>query len=498
MVSFMDADARTALEDLDYDTLYRVDDRASDRLHGQVKQFLGTLMPEQVASYLEVGAGTGLFTLAYLSETRPERALLTDVSAKMLEVCRERLASRSVEQHTAVSYALWDGGSPCFRDKSFDLVAGFSVLHHILDYAPVLRILRGALADGGRAIFLEPGVEFHRALIDFMSDVVESIPLREDWTEADRNTVGCWIGENHINVKFRGDSLALAFREDKHLFEIHSLRETAFRAGFGEVRIIPFGGTNEAWITLGVYVNQLALPEAAKSLLLDHCARRLPGQFAFLAPEDRAPSFLIVLDRDAPDSGAAMSVGSATLPEMQFIHPHPFFRFSVDVAAEFSGDDAERVCVSADGWLLGDADVREIRIEGGGSARFPLGAVRFDVERAFNADGSYPKQRAMCCGIMRVPSQSLRLEARSQLRVVVVTMAGARFELGWITPGEAGYRFQHLAGVHLPAADASGEPGDGGQPSNQGTGCSWRETRSVCSTCDDEWPPRQRTDGTPD
>jgi ubiquinone/menaquinone biosynthesis C-methylase UbiE len=86
-----------------------------------------------VSSYLEVGAGPGLFTLAHLDDASPKHALITDISPKMLEACRQRLGTRRIEDKTEVSCALWDGTARCFADDAFDLIAGVAVIHHILD-----------------------------------------------------------------------------------------------------------------------------------------------------------------------------------------------------------------------------------------------------------------------------------------------------------------------------------------------------------------------------
>ncbi|MBA3487474.1 MAG: class I SAM-dependent methyltransferase, partial [Lysobacter sp.] len=332
MVSFLSPGAKTALDAIDYDAAYSVGEYTSDRLYRQCRRFLGDLLPQRISSYLEIGAGTGLFTLAYLSDSPPDRALVTDISPKMLHVCRERLHSRRVEENTEVSYALWDGTSNCFADSAFDLVAGFSVLHHILDYGSVLKLLQGSLGKGGRAIFLEPSLNFHRAMVTLLSNVLSTIPADErDWSPEYSLAVGCWIAENYVNIKYRGDGLVLEQREDKHIFDEATLRSAGLHAGFGAVHVIPFGDANEVWSSLTVYMNQLPLPAHARETLLLRCAAMMPGPFFFLAPEERAPSFLVVLEKEGqPD----IEHDLRSFPDPAFSHPEPGFRFDLEISLD--------------------------------------------------------------------------------------------------------------------------------------------------------------------
>jgi|GEM_PF-6274622 len=448
IVSFLPPGAGSTLDNIDYDAVYMVDSSASDHLYRQCRKYLGELLPEGASSYLEIGAGTGLFTLAYLSDARPAHALITDVSAKMLDNCRKRLQTRNVDAHTDVTYALWDGTTRCFRERSFDVIAGFSVLHHVLDYQGLLAILRDALTDDGRAVFLEPSFGFHRAMIGFMTEVLQSMPVGDPaWTSSDRRKLSWWIGENCINAKFRGDRLALEMREDKHMFDGDGLRRAASEAGYGGCRVIPFGDENEAWTTIKVYMSQMGFSDATRDLLLDRCARMMPGQFAYLSVEDRAPSFLIVLERNRSDAQAGvMANGVPANGDVVFTHPAPLFRYAIEFSLA-PGPDAGQTTVTGAGWILGDVDVRNIEIDGG--VRFPVGAVRDDVEAVMNPDTTYPFQRALCCGLLDVRPQFIDATTPGDVGVYVVTTAGDRYALGRLDRRDARSVMENLAGAHL-------------------------------------------------
>lgn len=457
MVSFLQPGANTALDAIDYDAVYSVDEESSAHLYRQCRRFLGDLLPSHTSSYLEIGAGTGLFTLAYLSEARPDRALITDISPKMLDVCRQRLTSHGVEARTEVSYALWDGTARCFADEAYDLAAGFSVLHHILDYPSVLTILGRALSKEGRAVFLEPSLAFHHAMVSLLATVVSNLPADEHgWSEEYGAIIGCWIAENYLNIKYRGDGLALESREDKHIFDEATLREAGLAAGFGTVHVIPFGEENEAWSTLNVYMNQIPIPPQARELVLMRCASMMPGPFFYLAPEERAPSFLVVMEKavqpSAPSPRQVLSSGA-------FSHPDPGFRFDLRIEIDPPDESTGEVGVRATGWILGDTDVQYVLLERGGSARFPVAGLRMDVARAMNAGRRVPAERAMCSGLIEVGRQRIgkALAHDDSIQVVAVCSDGARFQLGQVPPDEVEAHFESIAGTRLPRLSSSGE-----------------------------------------
>ena len=98
---------------------------------------------------LEIGAGTGFFTLNLMQAGLARTGVVTDISSGMVDVAVRNGASLGL----AVEGRVADAEALPFEDASFDLVIGHAVLHHIPDldlaFAEILRVLR----PGGRFVF---------------------------------------------------------------------------------------------------------------------------------------------------------------------------------------------------------------------------------------------------------------------------------------------------------------------------------------------------------
>lgn len=429
MISFVSEGHATKLDDLDYDKVYRVGRDASLQMYRQCRCFLGDALPASVDTFLEFGAGTGLFTLGFLANTPTRHAVITDISAQMLAACRSRLERDGVGQQTEITYAMWDGELDCLREQSIDFVAGFSVLHHVLDYETLLATLCRGMRPGGRAVFLEPNINFHRALIDFMVEVAWNVhPDDPAWTLLDRLNLFNWVGESHTNLKYSGDSFVLQSREDKHLFDPARLCAAARRAGFAAARTVSFGDRHEAWSTMNVYFNQLDLAAPARADLLKRCLRMMPGPFELLAAADRAPSFLLILDRANGQPGVAPQQPAHVLP-CAMPDPDPVFRCDLSFAMTESGNGD----IEGGGWILGDVDVRFLCLDIGAiRLRFPVSAVRADVHGAINAGRHFPPLRSLCCGLFNVSRQQTGTSTDTSASVVAVGMDGLEYSMGTI------------------------------------------------------------------
>src|SRR5215208_4126256 len=135
---------------LDYDSKWGVDFGAVGRTQvlGKVEKLLGR-RPGPFPRSLEIGAGTGYFTLNLMQEGIIGPGVCTDVSPGMLatlDANAERLGL------TVETLACDDAGLP-FEDGSFDLVLGHAVLHHLprleRAFAEFARVLR----PGGVLLF---------------------------------------------------------------------------------------------------------------------------------------------------------------------------------------------------------------------------------------------------------------------------------------------------------------------------------------------------------
>ncbi len=98
---------------------------------------------------LEIGSGTGYFSLNLLQAGVVRSAVCTDISPGMLETLRGNASRLGLSVETVAT----DAEALPFDDESFDLVLGHAILHHIPDldraFAEFLRVLR----PGGTVVF---------------------------------------------------------------------------------------------------------------------------------------------------------------------------------------------------------------------------------------------------------------------------------------------------------------------------------------------------------
>src|SRR2546423_5491956 len=100
---------------------------------------------------LEIGAGTGYFTLNLLRDGVVREAVASDISPGMLATLEANAQRLGLEVETRAA----DAEALPFEDESFDLVFGHAVLHHLPDleraFSEFFRVLRpgGTLAFAG-------------------------------------------------------------------------------------------------------------------------------------------------------------------------------------------------------------------------------------------------------------------------------------------------------------------------------------------------------------
>lgn len=97
---------------------------------------------------LEVGAGTGFFLLNLWQTGFVEEAHATDISERMLEVCRANAERLGCTVETRAG----DAEQLPYEDETFDLVAGHAFLHHVPDPQAALAEIRRVLRPGGELL----------------------------------------------------------------------------------------------------------------------------------------------------------------------------------------------------------------------------------------------------------------------------------------------------------------------------------------------------------
>ena len=98
---------------------------------------------------LEIGSGTGYFTLNMMRAGLIGQATCSDISPGMLA----SLAANAERLGLQVQTVPADAEALPFADESFDLVLGHAILHHIPDLPQAFREFERVLAPGGTLLF---------------------------------------------------------------------------------------------------------------------------------------------------------------------------------------------------------------------------------------------------------------------------------------------------------------------------------------------------------
>src|SRR5437588_933194 len=134
-----------------YDSKWGIDfgEIGQTQVLGKLRKLLGSEISRGYERSLEIGAGTGYFSLNLLQAGVVREATCTDISPGMVSA----LAENAERLGLNVKAARADAESLPFPDESFDLVLGHAVLHHLPDlrraFAEFFRVLR----PGGRIAF---------------------------------------------------------------------------------------------------------------------------------------------------------------------------------------------------------------------------------------------------------------------------------------------------------------------------------------------------------
>jgi SAM-dependent methyltransferase len=183
--------------------------------------------PRRYGRGLEIGAGTGYFTLNLLRAGILREAVATDISPGMLGTL-ERSAE---ELGLPVETAACDASELPFEDASFDLVFGHAVLHHLPDLDAAFREFRRVLRPGGVMAFCgEPSHYGDRIAVWPKRGANAIAPLWRALMRAAPRPAGNGNG-------CRGEEARLEQLVDVHAFTPTQLAGHAEAAGFGAVRV---------------------------------------------------------------------------------------------------------------------------------------------------------------------------------------------------------------------------------------------------------------------
>jgi len=137
----------------EYDTKWGIDFGAPGRAQvlGKLAKALGSLGAGPFARSLEIGAGTGYFSLNLLQSGTVRSAVCTDISPGMVAALEANAAALGLAG--AVEGAVVDAEELPFAHASFDLILGHAVLHHIPDLERAFSEFHRVLRPGGLLAF---------------------------------------------------------------------------------------------------------------------------------------------------------------------------------------------------------------------------------------------------------------------------------------------------------------------------------------------------------
>jgi SAM-dependent methyltransferase len=222
-----------------YDAKWGIDfgDIGIEQVGAKVRKALGA-GPECYARSLEIGSGTGYFTLNMLRAGLIERATCTDISPGMLATLSANAQRLGLDVQTVGA----DAEALPFADGSFDLVLGHAVLHHIPDLRRAFDEFARVLAPGGTLLFAGEPSRYGDRLAGIPKRFASAVaPL---WRRALR-------ARPAPPAEGGAPDAALESVVDVHAFAPGELRQLAEGAGLGDVRVIGeellanwFGWTN--------------------------------------------------------------------------------------------------------------------------------------------------------------------------------------------------------------------------------------------------------------
>ncbi len=222
-------DANTRYHDVaasHYDSKWGIDfgEIGSAQVLAKVRKALGRA-PSRWPRSLEIGAGTGYFTLNLMRAGLIGEATCTDISPGMLRT----LSANAEHLGLEVEAVQADAERLPFEDESFDLVLGHAVLHHIPDLPRAFREFERVLRPGGTVMFAGEPSRYGDRLARVPKRVASAIAPA--WRFAMRaDAAGAAGGEADPDE-------ALERVVDVHAFAPGELAEAARAAGLRDVKV---------------------------------------------------------------------------------------------------------------------------------------------------------------------------------------------------------------------------------------------------------------------
>ena len=213
-----------------YDAKWGIDfgDVGREQTRQKLSKALGDIPERPFERALEIGSGTGYFSLNLIQEGVIESLVATDVSTGMLSSLEGTARALGLTDRVETRQA--DAEELPFEDESFDLVLGHAVLHHIPDLVKAFSEFDRVLKPGGAIVFCgEPSRN---------GDRLAAVPKRVGIASAPawRTLVRARPLNGHGDPAADHDH-SLENEVDVHAFDPGQLRSWMGDAGFASIRI---------------------------------------------------------------------------------------------------------------------------------------------------------------------------------------------------------------------------------------------------------------------
>jgi SAM-dependent methyltransferase len=211
----------------DYDAKWGIDfgEPGQAQVTGKLAKALGS-EPAHYTRSLEIGAGTGYFTLNLLRAGVIAEAVATDISPGMLETLSDSANRLGLE----VRAVRCEADRLPFPDESFDLVLGHAVLHHLPDLDAAFAEFGRVLKPGGTVAFCGEPSRYG----DLISQVPKraAVALAPAWRRLMRATKRDYFAEPDDREEAK-----LEWLVDVHAFTPRRLVSLAREVGLEDVHV---------------------------------------------------------------------------------------------------------------------------------------------------------------------------------------------------------------------------------------------------------------------
>jgi malonyl-CoA O-methyltransferase len=169
-------------------------DSYADIQRKSASRLLDCIKGSDFTSILELGCGTGNFTLSLRDKFKDTRIKALDISRKMVEIAEKKLQSSNVE------FIVSDAEEIVWPEK-FDLVISHACFQWFTDLEKALERCQGMLKENGHIVFSAFGPLTFQELNVTLKSVLKSASIQADFflnKENLKSMLGKYFGETQI------------------------------------------------------------------------------------------------------------------------------------------------------------------------------------------------------------------------------------------------------------------------------------------------------------